>query len=64
MHPSLVGLEEIRAATEWGANIVTYAMERRLAKLQQAGYLAWPDQSDYKTKPIPEPICWIGWQST
>jgi len=38
------------------------SMERRLAKLQQAGYLAWPDQSDYKTKPIPEPICWIGWR--
>ncbi|GAB4445712.1 MAG: DUF4159 domain-containing protein [Anaerolineae bacterium] len=27
--------EEIRAATEWGANLVTYAMERRLASGRQ-----------------------------
>lgn len=30
-HDRLPTREEIRAATEWGANIITYAMERRLA---------------------------------
>ena len=37
------------------------AMEKRLAKLHHTGYIDWPDREQYRTKPIPEPICWLGW---
>ena len=37
-------------------------MERRLAKLHHAGYINWPSRNDYKTKPIPESVIWIGWR--
>lgn len=38
------------------------AMERRLAKLHQAGYISWPDITDRKRHAIPEPIVWIDWR--
>ena len=38
------------------------AMEQRLAKLYHAGYLNWPQKDQYKIHPIPEAICWLGWQ--
>jgi hypothetical protein len=38
------------------------AMEQRLAKLFQAGYICWPGKEQYKTNPIPEAICWLGWR--
>ncbi len=37
-------------------------MEQRLAKLFHAGYLCWPSKDQYKIYPIPEAICWLGWQ--
>lgn len=36
------------------------AMEKRLTKLYRLGYLDWPGPLDWRTKPIPEPICWLG----
>jgi hypothetical protein len=36
------------------------AMEKRLAKLNRGGYIDWPTLADWRTKPIPEPICWLG----
>mgnify|MGYP002345330837 FL=1 len=36
------------------------AMEKRLTKLYRLGYLDWPGSLDWRTKPIPEPICWLG----
>lgn len=41
-------------------NATTRAMEMRLSPLHQEGYLDWPTQEQWKTKPIPEPICWLG----
>ena len=38
------------------------ALEQRLAKLNQAGYLSWPERDQYKVHPIPEAICWLGWR--
>ena len=38
------------------------ALEQRLAKLYQAGYVSWPDKDQYKIYPIPEAICWLGWR--
>jgi hypothetical protein len=37
-------------------------MEVRLLKLSRNDYLAYPDLEHRKTKPIPEPICWLGWR--
>ena len=37
-------------------------MERRLSKLRHAEYIHWPSEVQRKTKPIPEPICWLGWK--
>ena len=37
-------------------------MERRLSKLHHAEYINWPSTIQRKTKPIPEPICWLGWK--
>ncbi len=37
-------------------------MERRLSKLRHAEYINWPSSIQRKTKPIPEPICWLGWK--
>jgi len=39
------------------------AMERRLAKLYRNGYLAWPTRQQWRSHPIPEPICWLGWKA-
>jgi len=38
------------------------AMEMRVSVLYHQGYLDWPDLEQRRTKPIPEPICWLGWK--
>ena len=38
------------------------AMEKRLAKLHACGYVEWPSRSEWRVRPIPEPVCWLGWQ--
>lgn len=38
------------------------AMEKRLAKLNQTGYIRWPEIQERKTYPIPEPIVWLDWR--
>jgi hypothetical protein len=38
------------------------AMEMRLSLLYHQGYLDWPTREQFRTKPIPEPICWLGWK--
>lgn len=38
------------------------AMEKRLAKLHGAGYLDWPTHQQWRSQPVPEPICWLGWR--
>ena len=38
------------------------SMERRLSKLYQQEYINWPTLQHRRTKPIPEPICWLGWK--
>ena len=38
------------------------AMERRLSLLYRNGYLDWPSKEQRRTKPIPEPIVWLGWR--
>ncbi len=40
----------------------TQAMEHRLSALYHNGYLNWPDTAQRRTKPIPEPIVWLGWR--
>jgi hypothetical protein len=45
----------------WPGNS-TRAMEKRLAKLNHGEYLAWPSRDHWRSKPIPEPICWLGWR--
>ena len=37
-------------------------MEKRLSKLNHGEYLAWPSRDQWRSKPIPEPICWLGWK--
>ena len=43
-------------------NKTSRAMEQRLTKLFRSGYIDWPSREQRKTKPIPEPICWLGWR--
>lgn len=38
------------------------AMERRLSLLFHNGFLNWPDSSQRRTKPIPEPVIWLNWR--
>lgn len=38
------------------------AMEMRLSLLYHQGYLDWPNREQRSTKPIPEPMCWLGWK--
>ncbi len=38
------------------------AMERRLSLLFHNHYLNWPNAEQRRTRPIPEPIVWIGWR--
>lgn len=38
------------------------AMEKRLSKLFHGEYLYWPPIADWRSKPIPEPVCWLGWK--
>jgi hypothetical protein len=37
------------------------AMEMRLALLNQHNYLTWPSLVQWRTKPIPEAVYWLGW---
>jgi hypothetical protein len=36
------------------------AMEQRLSKLFNGGYIDWPSTKQRKEHPIPEPVCWLG----
>jgi len=38
------------------------AMEMRLSLLYHQGYLDWPNIEQRRTKPMPEPLCWLGWK--
>ncbi len=38
------------------------AMEKRLSLLYHNGYLDWPSKTQWRTHPIPEPVCWLGWK--
>jgi hypothetical protein len=38
------------------------AMEHRLSLLYRNSYLDWPNTEQRRTKPIPEPIVWLGWK--
>ena len=38
------------------------AMEKRLAKLHENGLITWPDRGMWRSKPVPEPILWLGWK--
>jgi len=38
------------------------AMEGRLSTLYHNGYLNWPTLEQRRTKPIPEPVVWLGWR--
>ncbi len=38
------------------------AMERRLSLLFHNHYLNWPNIEQRRTRPIPEPIVWLGWR--
>ena len=38
------------------------AMERRLSLLFHNHYLNWPNVEQRRTRPIPEPIVWLGWR--
>jgi len=40
----------------------TQAMERRLSLLFHNCFLNWPDPDQRRTKPIPEPLVWLGWR--
>src|SRR5574341_213716 len=36
------------------------AMNKRLTPLNRADYVCWPTDEQYRTKPIPEPVVWLG----
>lgn len=38
------------------------AMEKRLSLLYHNGYLDWPGIGQWRSQPIPEPVCWLGWK--
>ena len=38
------------------------ALQKRLAKLVDDGYLARPTTHQRRTQPIPEPVYWLGWK--
>jgi hypothetical protein len=38
------------------------AMEMRLSLLYHQGYLDWPTLEQWQTKPVTEPVCWLGWR--
>lgn len=38
------------------------AMDRRLSLLKQNGFIEWPGTTELRTKPMPEPIVWLGWR--
>ncbi|MFV2044849.1 MAG: hypothetical protein ACC700_16640, partial [Anaerolineales bacterium] len=37
------------------------AMRKRLKKLRDAGYIAFPSKRDYRQRAIPEPVLWLDW---
>jgi len=38
------------------------AMEMRLSALHHQSYLDWPTREQWRAKPIPEAVCWLGWK--
>jgi hypothetical protein len=40
----------------------TQVLQVRLSKLYHNGYLNWPSVEQRITRPIPEPIVWLGWR--
>lgn len=38
------------------------AMAYRLSTLRENEFITWPSQEQRRTKPIPEPICWLDWK--
>jgi len=40
----------------------TRAMEMRLSLLYHNGYINWPNEQQRRTKPVPEPVIWLGWR--
>jgi len=38
------------------------AMEKRLSKLYHNGYLNWPERDQWRSHPVPEAVCWLGWK--
>jgi len=38
------------------------AMEMRLSLLYHQGYLDWPSREHWRSKPICESVCWLGWK--
>jgi hypothetical protein len=38
------------------------AMEKRLAKLRSAAYIAWPSKEQRRIYPVPEPVIWLDWK--
>ena len=40
----------------------TQAMEQRLSLLFHNSFLNWPSPLQRRTKPIPEPVVWLGWR--
>ena len=38
------------------------AMEKRLAKLYHNRLIDWPTRTQWRTKPVAEPVIWLGWK--
>lgn len=38
------------------------AMEKRLKKLKESQYIVFPTEQEYRSRPIPEPLVWLGWK--
>ena len=59
-HDGVLARRQIK--TLFWPNTSCQAMEHRLSVLFHNGYLDWPNQAHRCTKPIPEPIVWLGWK--
>lgn len=47
-------------SSHWPHSKLPRAMQKRLSKLKEAGYLEFPTKNQYRIYPIPEPIVWLG----
>lgn len=47
-------------SSHWPDSGSQRAMQKRLSKLKDAGYLDYPSRYQYRNYPIPEPIVWLG----